>query len=92
MVSSCGFTHLMPQSATFAPFRTAIPAISHFDLFGLRPENWGKFTGGEFFVGEFTRVGNLNGEKNSTGAIFWIPSFDISTAVIKIFLLGITSN
>ena len=39
MVSSCRFTHLMPQSTTFIPFRTPIPAISHFDLFGLRPEN-----------------------------------------------------
>ena len=29
----------MLQSATFTPFRTPIPAISHFDLFGLRPEN-----------------------------------------------------
>ena len=39
MVSSCRFTHFLPQSATFTPFRTPIPAISHFDLFGLRPEN-----------------------------------------------------
>ena len=36
--SSCRFTHLLPESATLTPFRTPIPAISHFDLFGLRPE------------------------------------------------------
>ena len=39
MVSSYRFTHLIPQSATFTPFRTPMAAISHFDLFGLRPEN-----------------------------------------------------
>ena len=39
MVSSCRFTHLIPQSATVTPFRTPKPTISHFDLFGLRPEN-----------------------------------------------------
>ena len=39
MVSSNRFTHLIPQSATFTPFRTPMPAISHFHLFGLRPEN-----------------------------------------------------
>ena len=38
MVSSYRFTHLIPQSATFKPFRTPMPAISHFYLFGLRPE------------------------------------------------------
>ena len=38
MVSSRRFTHLMPQSATFTPFRRPIQAILHFDLFGLRPE------------------------------------------------------
>ena len=38
MVCSCRFTHLMPQSATFTPFRSPTPAISHFDLFDLRPE------------------------------------------------------
>ena len=67
MVSSCSFTHLMPQSATFAPFRTAVPAISHFDFFGLRPEDWGEFTGGEFFVGEFTRVRFEWGKKFNGG-------------------------
>ena len=30
----------MPQSATITPFRTPIPAISDFDFFGLRPENF----------------------------------------------------
>ena len=39
IVSSFRFTRLIPQIATFTPFRTPIPAISHFDLFGLRPEN-----------------------------------------------------
>ena len=39
MVSLCRFTLLILQSATLAPFRTPIPAISHFDLFGLRLEN-----------------------------------------------------
>ena len=38
-VSSYRFTHLIPQSATFTPFITPMSAISHFDLFGLRPEN-----------------------------------------------------
>ena len=28
----------IPQSATLNPFRVPIPAISHLDLFGLRPE------------------------------------------------------
>ena len=42
MVSSCRFAHLIPQSATFTPFRTPIPAISRFDLFDLRPENYEK--------------------------------------------------
>ena len=32
----------MPQNATFTSFRTHIPAISYFDLFGLRPEIWEK--------------------------------------------------
>ena len=39
MVSSYRFTHLIPQSATFTPFRTPIPTVSRFNLFGLRPEN-----------------------------------------------------
>ena len=39
MVSSYRFTHLIPQSATFTPFRTPMSAISNFDLFGLRLEN-----------------------------------------------------
>ena len=30
----------MPQRA---PFKTPTPAISHFDLFGLRPENYEKY-------------------------------------------------
>ena len=42
MVSSYKFTHHMPQNATFTSFRTHIPAISYFDLFGLRPEIWEK--------------------------------------------------
>ena len=32
------FTHSIPQSATLTPFRSPIPAISHLDLLGLRPE------------------------------------------------------
>ena len=42
MVSSCTFAHLIPQSATFTSFRAPIPAISHVDLFDLRPENYEK--------------------------------------------------
>ena len=38
MVSSCRFTDLMPQNAIFTHFKKPITAISHFDLFGLRPE------------------------------------------------------
>ena len=38
MGSSCRFTDLMPQNVTFTHFRTPVTAISHFDLFGLRPE------------------------------------------------------
>ena len=38
MCSEFKFTHFVPKSAVFAPFLTPIPAISHFDLFILRPE------------------------------------------------------
>ena len=30
--------HCMPQSVTLTPFKAPVPAISHFDLFGFRPE------------------------------------------------------
>ena len=30
--------HCMPQSATLTHFRSPVPAISEFDLFGFRPE------------------------------------------------------
>ena len=39
MVFSSRLIHSIPQSATSTPFRDPIPAISHLDLFGLRPEN-----------------------------------------------------
>ena len=32
--------HCMLQSASLTPFRGPIPAISHFDLFGFRPETF----------------------------------------------------
>ena len=38
IVSFSRFTHSIPQSATLTPFRSPIPAISHLDLLGLRPE------------------------------------------------------
>ena len=33
----------MSQIATFTPFRTPIPAISDFDIFGLKPEKCEKY-------------------------------------------------
>ena len=31
--------HFIPQTATFTPFSIPIPATSHFDKFGFKPEN-----------------------------------------------------
>ena len=41
-VSLLRLTHFMPQSVTWTPFRTPIPAISHFVLLGFNPENFEK--------------------------------------------------
>ena len=32
------FTHSIPQSAIWTPFRTSIPVISHLDIFSFNPE------------------------------------------------------
>ena len=31
--------HFIPQSAIFTPFRAPIPATSHLDLLGFKPDN-----------------------------------------------------
>ena len=37
MVSKTDSTHCIPQTATFTPFKTPIPAMSHLLKFGLNP-------------------------------------------------------
>ena len=36
------FTHFIPQSAIWIPFRIPIPPISHLDLFGVIQKKWEK--------------------------------------------------
>ena len=38
MVFTFELTHFIPKTATSTPFKDSIPAISHFEKFGLRPE------------------------------------------------------
>ena len=76
----------MLQSATFTPFRTPLPDISLFDLFGLRPGNCEKcltliFLGVRFKVLVLMGGGGGRGGEGNMGNI--IPCLKLARIILK---------
>ena len=70
----------MLQSATFTPFRTPLPDISLFDLFGLRPENCEKCLT-LIFLGVRFKVVVVRGAGGNMGNI--IPCLKLARIILK---------